>query len=823
MKVTINDVTVDVAPGTSVIDAVFAAGYDVPYFCSQEYMSPVGACRMCLARVGAPRQDRATGDWIRDAETGRPTIFWFPNPMATCTTAVMEGMVVDTVSKDVRRAQNAMVEFTLVNHPLDCPICDKGGACELQDRAYEYGSGTSRFEFDKRHQEKHHALSELITLDRERCIHCKRCVRYFEEVPGDEVLDFIERGGHTYIGTLEEGLPSNFTGNVTDICPVGALLDATSRFRGRNWEYDHTDTTTLDDPSGAALTVDARTGRIERVKAGLNPEVNKTWIDDGARFGHEVAGASDRFQVPMIRREGELVPARWTEAAEFIADRLEGIDGKAIGIALRADATLEEGVAAMALAEHLGTGRLDHAPRFGASVVPAGTSATLADVATSDALLVFGDPTEEAGVLDLRIKDALKGVTPPAPMPHGVPIADLRLKERMARRHDILTVAAPYRTDLMKHAGRSIVYPVGGEAALLAALAERATARAEGRDAPEWPEGVGLDGLGADRLLDSFRSASSPVIVWSGFVSSDAEADRAARALAKVVRAKVMIVPAMANGHGLERLGVLPSHERYDYRSMTSGEAQALIVSNLDPAVDPTVGARLADLQLLVVHAAFPTATTAMADVVLPAVTGFEKEGTTVNMEGRALPVRPAPVEAGTATDFVGVAKALGEAWGVRLDGRSVRSARRVLQRRLGIDASNLEPSGTRLPPAREATRAVRAVSKAAATGTGALIVPSMVRIEHLDRTPGLRTERGDAALRMHPSDVRARGLHAGDVVVVPVGGIPRRLVVRVSESVPEGVCLVPTLPDQPVGRADVAFEAMTIEARSVQAERVAS
>ena len=195
-------------------------------------MSPIGACRMCLAKVGAPRKDQKTGEWILDEETGEPKIFYFPNLMATCTTAVMEGMVVDTLSSEVKGAQAGMMEFTLINHPLDCPTCDKGGACELQDRAYEYGSGVSRFQFTKRHQEKHHALSSLITLDRERCIHCKRCVRYFEEIPDDEVLDFIERGGHTYIGTEEEGLPSNFTGNITDICPVGALLDSTSRFRG---------------------------------------------------------------------------------------------------------------------------------------------------------------------------------------------------------------------------------------------------------------------------------------------------------------------------------------------------------------------------------------------------------------------------------------------------------------------------------------------------------------------------------------------------------------------------------------------------------------
>ena len=825
VKIKVNDASIDVAPGTSVIDAVFAAGHDVPYFCSQEYMSPVGACRMCLAKIGAPRKDRATNEWILDEATGEPKIFWFPNPMATCTTQVMEGMVVDTLSKEVKRAQNGMVEFTLINHPLDCPTCDKGGACELQDRAYEYGSGRSRFEFDKRHQEKHHALSELITLDRERCIHCKRCVRFFEEVPGDEVLDFIERGGHTYIGTLEDGLPSGFTGNITDICPVGALLDATSRFRGRNWEYDHTDTTDLDDPGGAALRIDARTGRIERIKSGLNPEVNKTWIDDGTRFGHEYADAPDRITMPMVRLGGELVPVTWEEAARTVLDRLAGIDPKAIGVAVRADATLEEGVAARALADHLGTGRLDHAPRPPTSLIPSGPAATLTDVATADALLVLGDPTEEAGIVDLRIKDALKGVTPPELLPHGVPIADLRLKERMPRNRGILTVAAPYRTDLMKHAGHTHEYPAGGEAALLSALAERAAARADGDDGPiapapaeahagqeaeagpalpAWNAAVGITEAQADGLLERLTAAARPVLIWSGFVAADPAADAAARTLAKTLGAKVLILGPMANSHGLERLEVLPSHERYDYASMLRGDAKALILSQLDPALDPAVAKRLTELELLVVHAAFPTATTALADVVLPAVTGYEKEGTTVNAEGRLLPVRPAPVEAGAAEDLTGVVKRLGEAAGVRLDGRSVRSARRVLRKRFDVDPAELPAVGALLEPSKRRPRGARALRPVEAGAGRALVVPSMVRVEHLSRNPKLRAERGDAALRLHPDTAAAHGLHAGEIVDVPVGGMPRRLRVTPSQGVPEGLWLVPTLPEQPVGQYPV-------------------
>ncbi len=789
MKVKVNDVELDLAPGTSAIDAVFAAGYDVPYFCSQEYMSPIGACRMCLAVVGAPRKER-DGSWTMDEATGQPKIFYFPNPMATCTTAIMEGMVIDTLSDVTKKAQGGMMEMHLINHPLDCPTCDKGGACELQDRAYEYGSGHSRFIFDKRHNEKHHALSELITLDRERCIHCKRCVRYFEEVPGDEVLDFIERGGHTFIGTVEEGLPSNFSGNITDICPVGALLDTTSRFRGRNWEYDHTRSTSLDDASGSAITIDARTGRIERIKAALNTQVNKNWIDDGTRFGHEYAASSDRIKTPMLRKNGKLEPVTWEEATLFISEKLKKLSDNQLGIALRSDATLEEGVAAKSLAEYLKTGQIDHYPRYASSVISA-NPASFNDLATAGAIFVMADATEEVPMVDLRIKDALKGVTPPTLMAHGVPIADLRLKERMPRKTNILSVAAPYRVDLMKYAAHSMVYPTGTEVEVLKQIIDAST------DAGK-------------ALKESLSAAEKAVIVLGAFVLNSAEASKLADDLAKATGAKVMKLGAMANSFGLESQDVLPAKADYSYPNMLSGSAKALIVSGLNPAQNAEVAQALLKLELLVVHDLFENETTALAHVVLPAKSGYEKEGTVVNLEGRYLNVNPAPVDGGQAVDFTGFVKELGDALNERLEGRSVRSARRLLKKSLELDLSELPLEGTIA-----SAKAGKVAGLKTNTSGNALLVPSMVRSEYLNRNAHLFASTGGNALRLHPADAASHNLSAHDVISVSVGGFKRRLSVQPSESVPEGMMLLPALPDQPVGLVQ-------LDLNSIKKEQVA-
>lgn len=660
MKVTVDGVELELPAGTSAIDAVFQAGSDVPYFCAHQYLSPIGACRMCLVEAGTPRKGK-DGNFELD-ENGQPKIFYFPKPMASCTMQATEGMHIKTArtSEVVAKSQAGMMEFHLLNHPLDCPTCDKGGACELQDRAFEYGYGASRYGFDRRHADKHYALSEFVILDQERCIHCKRCVRYFEEIPGQEVLDFIERGGHTFIDTQEGGLPTGFQGNITDICPVGALLDNVARFRGRNWEYDHTPTTCTLCPVGCSVTVDARNGRLERIVAGENRDVNEMWICDAGRFGHSFAN-NDRLTQPMIREDGELRAATWDEAVAAIRTGMTGLNASDLALYASADLTLEEGAALEAFADATGTRSVDHFPR---QPLLNSTPATLTDVATADAVVVIGaDLMEEAPVVQLRVLEMLKGGLLPTEFLHGTAIADLRMVERPARRREQLAVIGSADTELAGHAGIRLTMA-----------------------APE-----ALDALmkGGEPLLgataDLIAGAKNAVLILGheALQGATEQTLRAIEAYAQRAKLKVLAIPAGANSLGLATLNLVPRQGGLNYAQLP--QAQVAFLSGLDPvgAGRPGRAARFT-----VVHDTHFTATAAQADVVLPALTNYEKRGTTMNLEGRLLPLQQAALNGHESADLIRALTAVAEGLGLRPPVRGLRGAQALLESRLGSVAS---------------------------------------------------------------------------------------------------------------------------------------
>jgi NADH-quinone oxidoreductase subunit G len=300
VSLTIDGIQVTAAKGTTVWNATQQLGIDIPIFCYQDRMPPFGACRVCLVEVEK-----------------------MPKLQTSCTLEVAEGMVVRTQATTAVQARDEILEFLLINHPLDCPICDRGGECPLQDQAYKFGPGKSRFFEEKRHFKKPLALGPVLTLDRERCIACARCTRFGDIIAGDHALEFIDRGYKTEVGTADGKAPkSKFIGNTIMICPVGALTSSVYRFRARPWDNYQTKTTCTLCPVGCSMILDSRDGEIMRTRSSENKAVNDIWLCDKGWFGYEFSESSLRLRFPLIRKEGSLVPVSWDEAFSFVAEKM---------------------------------------------------------------------------------------------------------------------------------------------------------------------------------------------------------------------------------------------------------------------------------------------------------------------------------------------------------------------------------------------------------------------------------------------------------------------------------------------------------------------
>ena len=309
LTVTVDGVAVDVPKGTLAIEACFRAGGDVPYFCYHPRLESVGACRMCVASVE-----------LEQFGARRTAI------MTTCNLAVQNGMVIKTGTPDVKKSQNGILEFLLANHPLDCPICDRGGECPLQNMTIAYGPPTSRFVEEKRHFPKAVPLSDFVILDRERCIQCMRCTRFTDEIAGDGQLDLLDRGSDSKIAVFSgTEFTSNFSGNTIEICPVGALTSRTYRFAGRPWEIKSTDSICAECGNGCNIAVQHRLGELVRVNGRTNENINEEWTCDRGKFGQYYVNSEKRLSKPLLRRDGRFVEVSWDEALITIADRIRQI------------------------------------------------------------------------------------------------------------------------------------------------------------------------------------------------------------------------------------------------------------------------------------------------------------------------------------------------------------------------------------------------------------------------------------------------------------------------------------------------------------------
>ncbi len=420
VTLTIDGVEVTVPKGTLVVDAAKRVDIDIPVFCYHPKMEPVGMCRMCLVEIGTPVRDRNTGELVLN-DDGSPQINFGRTLQTGCTVPVSEGMVVRTTTEEVTDARDDIIEFILTSHPLDCPICDKGGECPLQNLTMRHGAGVSRMDYtNKLKLAKHVPLGELIVLDRERCIQCARCTRFQDEIVGDPVLAFHNRGRRLEIVTNSEpGFDSIWSGNTTDICPVGALTTTDFRFQARPWELTPVASVCTHCPVGCNTTLstrrEARSGGrsvIKRIMPRQNEMVNEIWICDKGRFVHHYADAPERLTQPLVRKNGELVESSWDEALDLVTQHLQSHKDSVAG--LSGDRLSNEDLFLFQrfFREGLGSAHIDQAQKRlgGADVVAqVGLSkdSNLLGLGQGDAILVVAsDMHQEAPVWWLRVKQA---------------------------------------------------------------------------------------------------------------------------------------------------------------------------------------------------------------------------------------------------------------------------------------------------------------------------------------------------------------------------------------------------------------------------------
>ena len=675
---TIDGVEVSVPKGTLVIRAAETAGIEIPRFCDHPGLDPVGACRQCLVEVwmpGPPGPDGAPGEAKQmQGPPGRM------KPQASCTMTVAPGMVVKTqyTSEAIDKAQAGIMEFLLINHPLDCPVCDKGGECPLQNQAMSNGRSTSRFEDIKRTFPKPINISSQVLLDRERCVLCARCTRFSDQVAGDPFIALVERGALQQVGIYEEHpFESYFSGNTVQICPVGALTGAKYRFRSRPFDLVSTPTTCEHCASGCTLRTDHRRGTVLRRMALNDPAVNEEWNCDKGRWAFTWPTTGDRLAFPMVRKDGELVVTSWPEALDAAAAALRA--AKAPAVLTGGRVTAEDAYAYSKFARMmLGTNDVDFRARphsveeadFLASLVVAtapsdlgGTAVSYADLERAKTVVLVGfEPEDES------------------------PMVFLRLRKAFRKNKTVVYAVSPLATrGLAKVGGRLIATAPGTEPEVLEALAG-------GSDEIEAIQAA-ADALRADGavILVGERLAMVP-----GALSAAAKlaADTGARlawiprragergaleagALPGLLPGGRPVADAEARGQVARAWGVaadsLPAGEGRDaaaiVRGARDGSIDALVVGGVDPAdlgIADAAGAF--ERPFVVSLEVLPSAVTAVADVVLPVAPHAEKAGSFVDWEGRVREVAIAtPTNA--VSDFKALdmlADAMGEFFGAR-------------------------------------------------------------------------------------------------------------------------------------------------------------
>ncbi len=633
VNLTINTIKVTVSEGTTIVEAAKRAGINIPVFCYHPKMEPVGMCRQCLVEIGRPMLDRATNQPVLN-EDGTPKVQFGPKLETSCTTPVSEGMVVITDSAKAKAGQKEILELLLTNHPLDCPVCDKGGECPLQNLTMAYGPAQSRFLYDeKQHLAKHVPLGELIFLDRERCIQCARCIRFQDKIAGEPVLGFYSRGRATDIVTFSEpGFDSIFSGNTTDICPVGALTTADFRFGARPWEMKNAASICSQCPVGCNLNFsvrrEAKAGGgyvIKRVMPRQNEQVNEIWMCDKGRFaGYHFAETATRLKLEpadfdsALSRATEKLAAAKTDAVILAGGRLANED-------LFNLKQLAAGLGAKTyLYTQMGGGELTTA--YG---LTAGSN--LGHLGKGDTILVVAsDLYNEAPIWHLRVKAA-------------------------AERGATVIVAAARATKLDEFAGFVIRYAYGDEVTTVQGLRTKDKVGEALTSANNLVIFYGSDGLGLSGT-SALAAACADLFTSLPVYQSTARPNNG-----------LVGVWSTPNMQGALELGFRPTE---NLAAELTGKTVYVIAA--DPAGDdPRLAKALKAAKCVIAEDILSTATTALAEIVLPAAAYTEREGTYTSGERRVQRFYPAvPAKPGTKADFSIVAE-IARKCGITLEGRS--------------------------------------------------------------------------------------------------------------------------------------------------------
>ncbi len=589
---------VEVQEGSMVMHAADKAGTYIPHFCYHKKLSIAANCRMCLVDI-----EKA------------------PKPMPACATPVTQGMIVRTKSDKALKAQQGVMEFLLINHPLDCPICDQGGECQLQDLAVGYGASSSRYNEEKR-VVFHKDVGPLISMEEmSRCIHCTRCVRFGQEVAGQMELGMIHRGEHSEITTVAgDTVDSELSGNMIDICPVGALTSKPFRYSARTWELSRRKSVSPHDSTGANLIVQVKSNRVMRVVPLENEDVNECWIADRDRFSYESLNSDDRLTQPMVKQNGEWHATDWTTALEYVSRSLTEIKqqhgAQRIGAIGSAHSTVEELHLLAKLVRGLGSENIDHRVRHADFTAPEGVrwlGTSIASLSTLQRVLVVGS--------FLR-KD------------HPLFAARLRQAARQgAKVHSLHAVQDDW---LMPVASSLTVAPSGWVQALAeiaaAVAAEKGVSAPLSANVTDAAKAVATSLLSGERKAVLLGNAAAQHPQASGLLSL-------ANWIGEQTGATVGYLTEAGNTVGAQLVNALPGQGGLNAQQMLTGSLKACLLLNTEPAFDaanPAAAVRsLQDAAFVVALTPFKNAALDVADVLLPIAPFTETSGTFVNAEGR--------------------------------------------------------------------------------------------------------------------------------------------------------------------------------------------